>query len=607
MASISGIVSKGLDAENYNLSTITSPDKSNCIQSDRIFASQQDGGHLYQLGSIIILFTGAPYWQENSPENSLTNPAIQEKLATTYLEQGNQVLTSIRGHFALAIVNLSSNDALLATDRIGVHRLYWHQTASGDLIFSTRLRNIKAICNQEFNISSNAVYNYMYFHMVPTPLSIYEGIQKLPPAQALSFSESSATLTSSWVPKFVEENNCDEDALSAELLTTIEQSVSSSLKPENKNAAFLSGGIDSSTVVGMMSRIQEGTTDSYCIGFDAEQYDETPFARITAEHFSAKLHEHSVTPDDVVSIVPKIAQTYEEPFGNSSAVPAYYCAKFAHDDGVTTMLAGDGGDELFAGNERYATQDYYQYYLSVPKALRKYVFDPIFLNLPNWFPLSSKIKSYVSHANIPLPERLQVYNFLHRHPPEELFNHNFLRSVDVNLPITLQKKQYHKPDNASPLHRMLYFDWQFTLADNDLRKVSTMCELANIHVEYPLISDELLELSLQVPPTLKLRDKKLRYFFKKAMRGFLNDKTISKSKHGFGLPFGVWLSDYEPLNKLAYDSLENLKKREIFNPEFISKAVDMHSNQHAAYYGELIWIMMMLELWLQKNIDEPHV
>ncbi len=606
MASISGIVSKNLDTTNYNLSLKDTSKSNACFQTDTAFIAHESA-HLYQHQELIVAFVGHPYWQENNPTNKLAEPLIRQKVIDDYYENGSNVLNHIKGHFALAVINTANGNCLLATDRIGAHRLYWHQTATGDLVFSSSLRHIKALCKSDFKVSSNAIYSYMYFHMVPTPLSIYENIQKLPPAQTLSFDEISVTLTPFWIPNFVEEDSNNEQDLSEQLLVTIEESVASALATENKSAAFLSGGIDSSTVVGMMSRLQTEATNSYCIGFDAEQYDETPFARITAEHFGAKLHEHSVTPDDVVNIVPKIAQTYEEPFGNSSAVPSYYCAKFANNDGVKTMLAGDGGDELFAGNERYAAQDYYQYYLTLPATLRKHVFDPIFLNLPSWLPLSSKIKSYVSQANIPLPERLQVYNFLHRHPPEELFTTDFLKAVDTQLPIELQKQQYQKPDNASPLHRMLYLDWQFTLADNDLRKVSTMCELAGINVEYPLLSDELLELSVKVPPTLKLRDRKLRYFFKKAMQGFLNDKTLNKSKHGFGLPFGVWLSDYEPLNKLAYDSLESLKKRELFNPEFITKAIHMHSNEHAAYYGELIWIMMMLELWLQKNIDEQNV
>lgn len=605
MASISGIVSKQLDATSYNLSLQDLSNENICLQTNTAFIAQE-AGHLYQHQEIIIAVIGNPYWQKDNIANKLCQSSIRQKIVDDYHKNGHKVLQHIKGHFSLAIINTATGHSLIATDRIGAHRLYWHQTASGDLVFSSSLRHIKSLCKSNFEIATNAIYSYMYFHMVPTPLSIYENIQKLPPAQTLSFDSSSTVLTPYWVPSFVEESNNNEQALSEQLLTTIEKSVSSALETEDKCAAFLSGGIDSSTVVGMMSKLQAETTDSYCIGFDAEEYDEKPFARITAEHFGAKLNEHNVTPDDVVNIVPKIAQTYEEPFGNSSAVPSYYCAKFAADDGVKAMLAGDGGDELFAGNERYATQDYYQYYLAIPKLLRSYVFDPIFLNLPSWIPLSSKIKSYVSQANIALPERLQVYNFLHRHPPEELFTIHFLKTVDTQLPLTLQKRQYQKPDDASTLHRMLYLDWQFTLADNDLRKVSTMCELAGIKVEYPLLSDELLELSTKIPPSLKLKDGKLRYFFKKAMQGFLSDKTLNKSKHGFGLPFGVWLSDYEPLNKLAYDSLESLKNRELFNPEFITKAIHMHSNEHAAYYGELIWIMMMLELWLQKNIDKPH-
>lgn len=602
MASITGIVSNNFDSTHY---TLSSPDSSvhSVYQSSCCFAIQKNA-HIAEVGDFLLLFIGEPDWQGANSELPLYHEKAQQEFIETYKKNGIKVLEKITGHFAIAVINNKNGSCMLASDRVGVYRLYWHKTPQGDLVFSSELRKIKALCKGEFKISANAIYSYMYFHMVPTPLTIYETIQKLPPAQALSITDQQVSLETYWLPSFQEKLSANETTLAEQLMSSLESSVGNAMPKGNKSAAFLSGGIDSSTVVGMMSKLQSKKSDCYCIGFNAQEYDETPFARITADHFGVTLHEHHVTPDDVVNIVPSIAQTFEEPFGNSSAVPAYYCAKFAADDGVNTMLAGDGGDEVFAGNERYATQEYYQYYLGVPALIRKWLLDPLFLNLPDWLPLASKTRNYVSRANIPLPERLQVYNFLHQHAPEELFTTHFLKDVDTTLPIQIQQQQFQRPKNASNLNRMLYMDWQFTLADNDLRKVSTMCELAGVNVKYPLLADNILNFSLAIPSSLKIKNHKLRYFFKRAMRGFLNNKTLSKSKHGFGLPFGIWLNDYEPLNKLAKNSLEKLKERNIFNPDFIEKAVEMHSNSHAAYYGELIWILMMLELWLQKNIDQ---
>ena len=148
---------------------------------------------------------------------------------------------------------------------------------------------------------------------------------------------------------------------------------------------------------------------------------------------------------------------------------------------------------------------------------------------------------------------------------------------------------------------MMYLDWQYTLADNDIRKVSHMCALADIDVAYPMLDDELIDFSCSIPSAQKLKNQNLRDFYKKALTGWLPDQTINKSKQGFGLPFGVWMQQHKPLQEMAYDNLLALKNREYFNPEFINRLIDLHNADHAAYYGELIWILTVLELWMQGH------
>ena len=148
---------------------------------------------------------------------------------------------------------------------------------------------------------------------------------------------------------------------------------------------------------------------------------------------------------------------------------------------------------------------------------------------------------------------------------------------------------------------MLFLDWKVTLADNDLRKVVAMCDMADINVQFPLLDDELVEFSTQLPPNFKLKGQNLRYFFRDAMTGFLPTETLTKKKHGFGLPFGLWMHDYKPLQDFTYNTVHSIKKRDIFKDEFIEKIINLHKNQHASYYGEMIWVIMMLELWLQNH------
>ena len=231
--------------------------------------------------------------------------------------------------------------------------------------------------------------------------------------------------------------------------------------------------------------------------------------------------------------------------------------------------------------------------------LRNAILEPAISLLPNSFTLGAKIKSYIDQAKVPLPDRLQSYNYLNRLSPAHMFSESFLSSVSTNAPLELQRETYGSLADTSDLSRMLYLDWQYTLADNDLRKVTQMCAVAGVGVRYPMLDEELVSFSCDLPDKWKLKRGQLRYFFKESLRGWLPDTTISKKKQGFGLPFGLWMHSYKPLSDLANDSLLRLKRRGYFKPEFIDNLVRLHQEEHAAYYGELIWILTVFDLWLE--------
>lgn len=564
-----------------------------------VFVTGEEG-KVFRNDQFLLAYSGTPYFQGESSANDAINEKTARDLVSLFRRDGCGALSRLKGHFALIIFDRQNNQLLAATDRAGVHRLYWHKTEQGNLVISTSLREVRSRCHQGNELSHQAIYSYIYFHMVPTPLSIHPEINKLPPATALTGSPQEVSLQTYWKPPFETRSSAHIDELADQLLQLIEDSTRRSLSESCKNGAFLSGGLDSSTIAGMFAKIAPQQAPTFSIGFNAKAYDETPFARITASHFQTQHNEYFVTPDDVLDSLPNIVKSMDEPFGNSSALPAYYCARLAVDNGITNLLAGDGGDELFAGNKRYATQRKYSYFNAIPPGLRNKLVTPLISTLPDAIPYAGKAKRYATQANIPLPARLQIYNFLNRHPASEIFSSDFLTSVDDSLPQKLQNGIFQQPEQASELDRMLFLDWHITLADNDLRKVSQMCELAGVNVAYPLLSDELIDFSCLIPDDMKLKGQKLRYFYKYAMRNFLPAQTLSKTKHGFGLPFGVWLREYKPLRELAHDTLEKLKARHYFEKGFIDKAFEMHEQQHASYYGELIWLMLVLELWLDS-------
>ncbi|HEB78552.1 MAG TPA: asparagine synthase, partial [Methylothermaceae bacterium] len=430
------------------------------------------------------------------------------------------------------------------------------------------------------------------------PLSVYRGIRKLLPGQVVRWRQGNIDNSFYWRPRF-EDDTATEAELARQLRHRLKEAVALCLEQPQTTGAFLSGGLDSSTVTGLLRKLAPEQAAAFSIGFAAEGYDEMAYARASARHFQVPLHEYYVTPEDVVAAVPKIAACYDEPFGNASAIPTYYCARLAREHGRTCLLAGDGGDELFAGNERYAKQKLFSFYHRLPLWLRTTLIEPL-ASLSADLPVAGKLKSYVDQANIPMPERMETYNFLHRTPLAEIFEADFLASVDTDWPIEHLRGIYHTP-RASLLKRMLWLDWKITLADNDLRKVNRACHLAGMAVRYPMLENPVVELAARIPDRLLMRGLELRSFYRRAFRDFLAPETLKKSKHGFGLPFGLWLKTDPKLQALAYDSLSSSHLRGIVRRDYLRRLQQAHAREHASYYGVMIWVLMMWVQWAKRH------
>ena len=212
-----------------------------------------------------------------------------------------------------------------------------------------------------------------------------------------------------------------------------------------------------------------------------------------------------------------------------------------------------------------------------------------------------KLRSYIRQASIPLPERMESYNFIYRQPLDEMFEADFLASVNPDKPKEMLRDVYFRANSGHPLNRMLHLDLKFTLADNDLRKVSRMCEVAGIKVNYPLLDEALVNFSGQLPVSYKVRGQKLRWFFKEALKDFLPREIISKSKHGFGLPFGIWALAHPPLRELVDNTLDKFEDRGYLRSAYIHRIRQQQVEEHSIYYGKMIWVMLMLEQWLETH------
>ncbi len=538
---------------------------------------------------------GHPVWKDAELARMATESGNGHALAEGYRKLGKKVLEKIGGEFALAILEPARDYALLAIDRVGIRPMAY-TTREDLLVFGSQTFSLLAHPSVPTEIDPQGIFNYLYFHMVPSPGTVFKGVHKLQPGEMIEFHQGELSRTFYWQLAFSEQS-APLDELSRELHQQLEHSVDLCRKGEKETGAFLSGGLDSSTVVGVLQGLQSNSVDAYAIGFDAEGFDEMEYARATARHFGASLHEYYVTPQDVLDAIPLATRAYDEPFGNASAIPAYFCAKAAREEGKELLLAGDGGDEIFAGNARYAKQKVFDLYNHVPAVLKTALIEP----LANGLPPLRKLKSYIEQAKVPMPQRMETYNFLHRFALAEIFNPGFLEQVDSDQPIHYLQARYDQAGDAPLVKKMLFLDHKFTLADNDLRKVNRMCELAGIDVRYPLLQDDMMDFAARVPADMLLRRFELRSFYRHAMKDFLAKETLDKHKHGFGLPFGLWMNEYAPLKEFAHDNLGNIRKRGILNDAFIGRIIEAQETGHATYYGVFIWVLIMLEEWLEAH------
>jgi asparagine synthase (glutamine-hydrolysing) len=539
---------------------------------------------------------------------ALAAEAARAGVARTFLAayegRGAEALAVLEGAFAIALIDEKREEALLAIDRMGIWPMAYAVPRPGVFVFGSNTDALAAHPSVRVEIDPQALFDYIYFHVIPGPRTAIRGVTRLLPGTYALFRSDAVEVRPYWEMKYLESERVPFEPLRKHFVRTLRESVTDAASV-GQVGAFLSGGTDSSTVAGLLTGALGEPAKTFSIGFDAAGYDEMAYARIAAKHFGTRQFEYYVGPEDVVSAIPRVAAAYDQPYGNASAVPTYYCARLAASEGVTHMLGGDGGDELFGGNARYATQYLLSLYTAVPDWLRAKLIEPLALRFPGaeMIPGMRKVRGYIRLASTPMPARLESYNLVERLGATRIFNGEFLTATDPGAPLRQLAETYGRAHARSLINLMLALDLKYTLADNDLPKVTRMCDLAGVDCSFPFLDERVVAFSAQLAPELKLKGTQLRYFFKKALRDFLPKEVIAKSKHGFGLPFGVWLEKHRPLRELAMDSLTDLKRRGIVRPDFIDELTSTLLANHPSYYGVMIWVLMMLEQWLKLHMD----
>ncbi|MGH7303981.1 MAG: asparagine synthetase B family protein, partial [Candidatus Rokuibacteriota bacterium] len=374
----------------------------------------------------------------------------------------------------------------------------------------------------------------------------------------------------------------------------------------NEVGAFLSGGTDSSTLVGLMSRSTRQTVNAFSIGFSDDAYNELGYAELAAREFGAVHRTKTVTPEAAFALLPRLVEAYDEPFGNNSAIGTLVCVELAREHGVERMLAGDGGDEIFGGNERYRTDRIFGLYHGVPGILRRGVIEPIVQNLPDGgASILGRAQRYIRRANLPNPRRFFSYEFYFATEAARLFAPGFLEAIDRDAPYRMTQAPYDGVETVSELNRLLYLDLKLAIGDNDLFKVTRTAELAGVNVRFPMLDLDLVEFTGSLPAALKVRGLEKRYLFKRAFRELLPREILAKRKHGFGVPTSRWLRDHAQFRELAGDTLLSVRclERGIFRPGAIAELIDWHQRESSPYFGDLLWRILMFELWHRGHVE----
>jgi asparagine synthase (glutamine-hydrolysing) len=564
-------------------------------------SSKTPGAVLAEDENITIAVFGYPYWSDGEIAQIAAEHGHGAAALAAYQRFGNDMLQRLHGPFGIIVFDEKEEKALIAIDRLGIYPMVIHRSGSSGIVFGTTATVVARHPAASAAVSPQGVFNYLFFYRVPAPTSIFEGQEKLLPAQYVLFARGRIDTGFYWQMPFGVNQKIDHAQLRDALFERFREAIRRNVGLENlaNIGTFLSGGLDSSTVTGLVQELSDEPVMAFTVGFDAKEYDETIAAETIAKHFGVRHHIYRVTDEDVVEAIHRIAAAYDEPFGNASAVPVYYCAQFARQHGAKLLLAGDGGDELFAGNKIYLQMKIFELYTLLPKVLRRAFIEPLVNSARplDWMTPVRKAHRYISQANIPMPDRMVADQLARLANMEEILDPEMAAEIDPMQPLNILREVYDRPEQATFEQRMHHLEVQSVLADNDLRKVNRMCELAGVRVRFPVLDEAVVNFSAMVPSELFLKGLQLRAFYKKAMRGYLPGKTIRKRKHGFGLPYGPLLRRGTRLQTAAYDSLQTLKVRGYVRADHIDRLLNRHYRSGLSSDAAAIWDLMMLELW----------
>ena len=528
-----------------------------------------------------------------------------EVIVHLYEKLGDRCVGELRGMFAFALWDGRKQRLLLARDRLGQKPLCY-SAEGGRFAFASELKALLQIPSFPREVEPKALFHYLTYQCVPQPLSILRGVHKLAPAHYMVVEGDRRHLVRYWEPDFTPHARRSVDEYAAEVRERMEEATRLRLVADVPLGAFLSGGIDSSITVGLMSRLNSHPVKTFAIGFEEKKYDELDYARIVARHFKTDHHEFIVRPD-IHEVLPKLVWHYDEPLADSSAIPTYYVSKLTREH-VTVALTGDAGDECFAGYPRYRAVKLAGIYDGLPWPLRALFSRRIWDHMPasvEQKTLRRRFKRLCEALSLPPVERYVHFAAIFNHARKlALCSPGFLESVGDEPTEGPLLTEYGRCAPTDFLGQTTYVDMMTYLPNDILVKVDIASMAVSLETRSPFLDHHVVELAASIPTDLKLRRLTSKYILKRAFADLLPPDILRRGKMGFGVPIAEWFRDElsDQLRDVLLD--RTALSRGYFREEVVRRLIDEHTAGRADH-GYRLWALFMLELWHRKFID-PH-
>jgi asparagine synthase (glutamine-hydrolysing) len=554
-------------------------------------------------GSIQVVFNGEIYnYKELRRDlqqrgHSFYTDTDTETIVHLYEEYGPKVVEKLRGMFAFALWDGRRRQLLLARDRLGIKPLYYAYT-HGRLIFASELKAILQLPEIDVALNWKSAQRLFTFLATPNSESIVEGVHKLGPGQILiAAANQEPRVEQYWDVHFVPDYEHDENFFVERLRELLLEAVRLRMVSDVPLGAFLSGGLDSSSVVAMMSRLASEPVKTYTIGFEDSGFDETPYARQVANQFGT-VHSEQILATDALDVIEDIAWYLDEPLGDSSVIPTYMVSKLAARD-VKVSLSADGGDELFAGYDKYVVENRERNYRFIPSPLRSALG-----HIGQALPDSARGKNFLEHLALDGVNRyLDASTFFKLKDQKRLFRPEVfeLMSADPCRP----EVEHLRKHNGNWLSSLQYLDLKSYLPLDILTKVDRMSMAHSLEARVPLLDHKLVEFAATIPPEFKLKQGVTKYIFKKAMRGILPDTIIDRPKHGFAVPLGQWFKGRfdDFLNDLLLSGTS--RRRGILNVGHVEHLIRLHRGGRPL--DSQLWTLISFELWCRTFMDRKPI